>query len=77
MAHLGHPLLGDGVYGGGFFTKAKQLSEEAQQALKALGRQALHARALGFEHPVTGEELLFESEPPEDFADLVETLRGA
>jgi 23S rRNA pseudouridine1911/1915/1917 synthase len=75
MAHIGHPLLADSVYGGGFFTKAKQLPEEAQKALKALGRQALHARALGFGHPVTKEALLFESEPPEDFAGLVEALR--
>jgi 23S rRNA pseudouridine1911/1915/1917 synthase len=76
MAHIGHPLLGDAVYGGGFKTKAQQLSPEAQAALAALNRQALHARALGFEHPVTREELLFESEPPEDFAKMVEALRG-
>jgi len=75
MAHLGHPLLGDEVYGAGFKTKAKQLGEKAQQALAALGRQALHARALGFDHPVTREALLFESEPPQDFRDLLEALR--
>jgi 23S rRNA pseudouridine1911/1915/1917 synthase len=75
MAHLGHPLLGDDVYGAGFKTKAKQLGEKAQQALAALGRQALHARALGFDHPVTREALLFESEPPQDFRDLLEALR--
>ncbi len=75
MAHIGHPLLGDSVYGGGFFTKARQLPEEAQTALKVLRRQALHARALGFEHPVTHEEMLFESEPPEDFTSLVKALR--
>ncbi|WP_298424239.1 RluA family pseudouridine synthase [Rhodoblastus sp.] len=76
MAHVGHPLLGDDVYGAGFKTKAKQLSPEAQEALAALGRQALHARALGFEHPVTGEELLFESAPPQDFARLLDALRA-
>jgi 23S rRNA pseudouridine1911/1915/1917 synthase len=76
MAHVGHPLLGDDVYGAGFKTKAKQLSPEAQEALAALGRQALHARALGFEHPVTGEELLFESAPPQDFLRLLDTLRA-
>ncbi len=53
------------------------MPDAAQQALKALNRQALHARALGFDHPVTREELLFESEPPEDFAALVEALRAA
>ena len=76
MAHIGHPLLGDRVYGGGFKTKAQQLPEAAQLALKALNRQALHARALGFTHPVTREDLMFESELPEDFSRLVEALRG-
>jgi 23S rRNA pseudouridine1911/1915/1917 synthase len=74
MSHLGHPLLGDGLYGSGFATKASRLPEGAQQALKELGRQALHAAVLGFEHPATGEELLFESDPPGDFAKLQERL---
>jgi 23S rRNA pseudouridine1911/1915/1917 synthase len=75
LAHIGHPLLGDGAYGGGFKTKAGQLTPEAQQALKALGRQALHARALGFQHPVTREDLLFESAAPEDLENLLFTMR--
>ena len=70
MSHIGHPLLGDQLYGSGFMTKASRLPEKAQAALADLGRQALHARLLGFEHPVTGEELRFESEPPADFARL-------
>jgi 23S rRNA pseudouridine1911/1915/1917 synthase len=77
LAHIGHPLLGDSTYGGGFKTKALQLTPEAQAALVALNRQALHARALGFEHPVTGEDLLFESAPPQDFQNLLEVLRQA
>ena len=76
MAHIGHPLLGDRVYGGGFKTKAHQLPEAAQQALKTLNRQALHAHALGFAYPATREGLMFESEPPEDFSGLIEALRG-
>lgn len=70
MTHLGHPLLGDQLYGTGFMTKAARLPEGAREALTALGRQALHAAVLGFEHPVTLEELHFESEPPADFARL-------
>ncbi|AMJ63759.1 RluA family pseudouridine synthase [Bosea sp. PAMC 26642] len=70
MSHLGHPLLGDQLYGSGFATKASRLPEAARDALTALGRQALHAAVLGFEHPVTGEEMLFESEPPVEFANL-------
>jgi 23S rRNA pseudouridine1911/1915/1917 synthase len=76
MAHLGHPLLGDLVYGSGFKTKANRLSEAQQAALKALGRQALHAAVLGFEHPRTGEFLRFESPLPDDMAALLETLRA-
>jgi 23S rRNA pseudouridine1911/1915/1917 synthase len=70
MAHTGHPLLGDQLYGSGFATKASRLPDGAREALKALGRQALHAAVLGFAHPVSGEELHFESEPPADFANL-------
>jgi 23S rRNA pseudouridine1911/1915/1917 synthase len=74
MAHLGHPLLGDPLYGTGFMTKASQLSEGARAALIDLGRQALHAAVLGFEHPVTREHLQFEQEWPDDLANLHRTL---
>ncbi|MGD0641592.1 MAG: RluA family pseudouridine synthase [Roseiarcus sp.] len=77
LAHLGHPLLGDSVYGAGFKTKASQLSGQARPALEALGRQALHAATLGFEHPITGEPLSFERPPPNDFLTLVKALREA
>jgi 23S rRNA pseudouridine1911/1915/1917 synthase len=76
LAHIGHPLLGDSIYGAGFKTKAARLEPAAQSALLALGRQALHAATLGFEHPVTGESLLFRSPLPDDFATLLATLRG-
>jgi 23S rRNA pseudouridine1911/1915/1917 synthase len=74
MSHIGHPLLGDQLYGSGFATKAVRLPADAQVALATLGRQALHAAILGFEHPATAEEMLFESEPPEDFANLQAAL---
>ncbi|MGX1743615.1 RluA family pseudouridine synthase [Bosea sp. NPDC055353] len=74
MSHIGHPLLGDQLYGSGFATKAVRLPADAQAALATLGRQALHAAILGFEHPASGEEMLFESEPPEDFANLQAAL---
>lgn len=76
MAHLGHPLLGDAVYGSGFKTKERHLPEEAQDALKRLNRQALHAAELGFAHPRTGEFMHFESELPADFEDLLGALAG-
>lgn len=75
MAHIGHPLLGDSVYGAGFRSSASKLSENAKAALKSLNRQALHATTLGFDHPVTGRQLRFESPAPADFANLLGALR--
>jgi 23S rRNA pseudouridine1911/1915/1917 synthase len=74
MAHVGHPLLGDVLYGAGFKTKISMLSEEAGAALLAIGRQALHAAVLGFEHPATGEHMSFESALPPDMVALDEAL---
>jgi 23S rRNA pseudouridine1911/1915/1917 synthase len=70
LASIGHPLLGDGVYGTGFRSKAALLPQAAQVALKDLGRQALHAHMLAFEHPVTGKLMRFRSELPPDLARL-------
>jgi 23S rRNA pseudouridine1911/1915/1917 synthase len=70
LASIGHPLLGDGVYGPGFLSKAAVLPETAQAALKDLGRQALHAHILNFEHPVTGKLMRFRSELPPALARL-------
>ena len=75
MAEIGHPILGDAVYGAGYRTKMAKLSPTGREALAALGRQALHAAVLGFEHPVTGERLRFASDPPEDLARLIAALR--
>ena len=74
MAHLGHPLLGDKTYGGGFKSRKNKLPQPAQNALAALDRQALHASQLGFVHPVSGEKLIFESILPSDMTRLVEAL---
>jgi 23S rRNA pseudouridine1911/1915/1917 synthase len=75
MAHIGYPLLGDPIYAKGFLTRAHRLQPAAREALDALGRQALHAATLGFEHPVTGEPLQFSSDLPGDLLRLVEALR--
>ncbi|MGD9810272.1 MAG: RluA family pseudouridine synthase [Sphingobium sp.] len=68
MAHIGHPLIGDPVYGGR--TKQKLGGDKHK-----LRRQALHAAALGFIHPVTGEKLDFESALPADMQELLSQLR--
>ncbi len=70
MAHIGHALLGDAVYGGGQRTKANRLGPVARERLESLGRQALHAARLGFEHPRTGAFLSFESPLPAELAAL-------
>jgi 23S rRNA pseudouridine1911/1915/1917 synthase len=70
LASIGHPLLGDEVYGTGFRTKSVLLPQQAQGALKALGRQALHAHVLSVKHPTSTEILRFQSELPPDLARL-------
>ncbi|RYG62591.1 RluA family pseudouridine synthase, partial [bacterium] len=74
MAHIGHPLVGDEVYGAGFRTKARTLAPEAQAIIEAFRRQALHAFRLGFEHPSTGEAMSFETPMPDDLLRLAEAL---
>jgi len=69
FAALGCPLLGDTTYG-------RPPRDEALRAIaRQLGRQALHARTLGFSHPKTGEWMEFESPPPEDFMNALLALR--
>lgn len=75
MAHIGHPLIGDATYGAGFRSKANTLPETAQSAIVTLGRQALHARTLAFEHPQTGDVMSFSSPLPADMAELIRILR--
>jgi 23S rRNA pseudouridine1911/1915/1917 synthase len=76
LAHINHPLMGDGVYGPHFKTKASHLGPKSQAALAALGRQALHAYLLALEHPRTGEILHWEAPLPEDLLLLQKTLRA-
>ena len=76
LAHIGHPLLGDAVYGPHFKTKAGHLGPRSQAALAALGRQALHAYLLALEHPRTGAVLEWISDLPEDLTLLRDLLRA-
>jgi 23S rRNA pseudouridine1911/1915/1917 synthase len=76
LAHIGHPILGDATYATGFKTKASRLSPPAQAALEAMGRQALHAYRLVFEHPGSGERVEFSSTLPADMAALRGALGG-
>jgi len=76
LAHIGHPLMGDPVYGPGFKTKAARLPRAAADLLQALGRQALHAYLLTIEHPSTRKVLTFRMELPADLACLRSSLHG-
>ena len=75
MAHLGHPLVGDPLYGGGL-RLPRGASPALIAALRAFGRQALHAERLAFAHPFGGELLRFEAAPAADFLALLATLRA-
>ncbi|HEV2599347.1 RluA family pseudouridine synthase [Sphingopyxis sp.] len=69
MAHIGHPLVGDPVYG----RQRKPLSDILRA--RNFVRQALHAAHLGFIHPVTGNEIALDSELPADMRELIDELR--
>ncbi|MBE0412640.1 RluA family pseudouridine synthase [Yoonia sp.] len=76
MAHCGHGLIGDPVYGGRRKLSPKAVGEAGTTAAAEFGRQALHAATLGFVHPVTGTSLQFASEMPVDMCDLLRNLGG-
>ena len=75
MAHIGHGLIGDPVYGGRRRIAAGRLTENAAEMVTSFPRQALHAATLGFVHPVTEQTLSFTSELPPDMAALREALQ--
>jgi 23S rRNA pseudouridine1911/1915/1917 synthase len=77
LSHIGHPLMGDRVYGPHFKTKASHLGPKSQAALAALGRQALHAYLLALEHPKTGAILEWSSDLPNDLERLRAALAAA
>ncbi len=78
LKYIGHPLFNDATYGGDeiikgtTFTKYKQF---IQNCFKILPRQALHAKSLGFPHPVSGKYLLFDSGLPDDMNEVIEKWR--
>jgi 23S rRNA pseudouridine1911/1915/1917 synthase len=79
MQHIGHPLFNDEVYGGDrivkgtVFTRYRQFVENC---FSVCPRHALHARSLGFVHPVTGQSMSFESPLPEDMSTLIDRWRN-
>ncbi|MBB2169564.1 RluA family pseudouridine synthase [Gluconacetobacter aggeris] len=71
FSHGGHPLVGDPVYLRRIPAVARTLPDDARRAALDFPRQALHAARLGFTHPGTGEAMLFETAPPDDFKALL------
>lgn len=75
LQHIGHPVVGDAVYGGEQRAMNDADTPILKQVLAQLKRQALHARLLGFEHPATREQLTFSAGMPKDIQCLVDALR--
>ncbi|UUO22514.1 23S rRNA pseudouridine(1911/1915/1917) synthase RluD [Colwellia sp. M166] len=75
MAHITHPLVGDPVYGGRP-RPPKNASEELREMLRQFKRQALHAAMLSLYHPITGEQMTWHADIPDDMVALTNILRA-
>jgi 23S rRNA pseudouridine1911/1915/1917 synthase len=78
MQHIGHPLFNDDTYGGDKIVKGTVFSKYRQfvdNCFTLCPRHALHAKTIGFIHPATGEEMLFESELPDDIKRVIDKWR--
>jgi 23S rRNA pseudouridine1911/1915/1917 synthase len=74
LKYIGHPLFNDSAYGGSKILKGTVFSKYkafVENCFKILPRQALHARSLGFVHPISGKRMKFDSDLPEDFQQLL------
>ncbi|MDQ3049118.1 MAG: RluA family pseudouridine synthase [Bacteroidota bacterium] len=79
MQHIGHSLFNDDTYGGDRILKGTTFAKYRQfveNCFSLLPRQALHAKSLGFNHPVTGKYIHFDSELPQDMQDVINKWRG-
>ena len=74
MTRLGNSLLGDKVYGKSKKLVLKTLDSQKIDFINNFGRQALHAKTLGFVHPRTEQKMVFNSDFPEDFEKLINYL---
>ena len=77
LQHIGHPVVGDAVYGGAQRAVNDADTPDLKRAISQLERQALHARLLGFEHPITGEHLTFSASVPTDMQRILDALHAA
>jgi len=76
MKYLGHPLFNDATYGGDKIlrgsTQGSKFNAFVENCFKLIPRQALHAKSLGFNHPITNEWMQFDTELPDDFVAVIE-----
>jgi 23S rRNA pseudouridine1911/1915/1917 synthase len=78
FSHIKHPLFNDEEYGGDKILKGTTFTKYQQfikNCFKILPRQALHAKSLAFDHPVTGKRLYFDSNLPDDMVQVIEKWR--
>ncbi len=78
MAHIGHPIFADELYGGNIIWKGSRHAKFKQfieNCLSQINRQALHANTLGFKHPKTQKRVFFEANLPEDFTNVIDKIR--
>ena len=76
LAHIGHPLIGDQIYGRKKRKKLDGMNVIKAQTLSEFPRQALHAQVLGFVHPTKQVPMHFKSELPYDIMELIKTLQN-
>ena len=75
LDYISHPILGDPLYGQGYKTRINKLEPNIKFLVEKHGNtQALHAYKLGFKHPITNENLIFETDPPENMKKIIESF---
>ena len=79
LSHIKHTIFGDTAYGGdkNLFNGLPEINKTANTCLKLINRQLLHARTLGFRHPVTNEFMTFHSDLPEDFKKVIAVMNSS
>ena len=75
LDYISHPILGDPLYGQGYKTRINKLEPNIKFLVEKHGNtQALHAYKLGFKHPITNENFIFETDPPENMKKIIESF---
>jgi len=76
LASIGHPVIGDPIYGTASRARRQKMSPKTRETVTEFGRQALHAARLGFRHPITGKSMAWDAPDPLDFGGLITILES-